>query len=53
MRIVESIAVRETAFGRDLLFDYLVALDIPYIFGNPGTTFSGFDEASFEPTASF
>lgn len=30
--------MRDTTLGRDLLFDYLVALDIPYIFGNPGTT---------------
>jgi benzoylformate decarboxylase len=35
---VEQLREDRGTMGRDLLFRYLVALDIPFIFGNPGTT---------------
>src|SRR5918992_49937 len=27
-----------TVLGRDIFFEYLVKMEIPYVFGNPGTT---------------
>ncbi len=38
MASVDQTLAHDAALGRDLLFRYLVDLDIPYIFGNPGTT---------------
>lgn len=36
--VVQEDAPRATVLGRDIIFEYLVELGIPYIFGNPGTT---------------
>jgi benzoylformate decarboxylase len=36
--VIQEEAPRAAVFGRDIIFDYLVELGVPYIFGNPGTT---------------
>jgi benzoylformate decarboxylase len=35
---MEARSERATVLGRDIFFEYLVKMEIPYIFGNPGTT---------------
>ncbi|HZC70667.1 MAG TPA: thiamine pyrophosphate-binding protein [Jatrophihabitans sp.] len=36
--VVQEDSPRAAVFGRDIFFEYLVELGVPYIFGNPGTT---------------
>jgi benzoylformate decarboxylase len=35
---MEAETQRPVVLGRDIIFQYLVKMEIPYIFGNPGTT---------------
>jgi benzoylformate decarboxylase len=35
---MEETSTRAAVLGRDIIFEYLVEMGVPYIFGNPGTT---------------